>query len=192
MNPRRIAIKLFTTRNVGVHELSPFIGVFHRFIQQASVPGLLIDVADYAHVPDGPGVILIGHDVDYGIDRVGGRSGLLATRKRAGDLALPELFRDTLAMAVATARAIEDDDDADLEFAGDEILVTFPDRLALPNTAEAGEAATKELEPVAREIFGDGARVTAEPPEDPRRMLALRVETGGADWKVVHAALEAH
>jgi len=31
------------------------------------VPGLLIDVADYAHVPDGPGVILIGHDVDYGI-----------------------------------------------------------------------------------------------------------------------------
>ena len=46
MNPQRLAIKLFTTRPIAREELHPFIGVFHRFIQQAAVPGLLIDVAD--------------------------------------------------------------------------------------------------------------------------------------------------
>src|SRR4029077_431582 len=101
MNPQRLAIKLFATRPIAREELPPFIGVFHRFIQEAVVPGLLVDVADYAHVPDGPGVILIGHDVDYGIDLAGGRTGLLTTRKRAGDAALVPLFRDTLSRALA-------------------------------------------------------------------------------------------
>lgn len=190
MNPQRIAIKLFATRSVGLHELQPFIGIFHRFIQQAAVPGLLIDVADYAHVPDGPGIILIGHDVDYGIDRNAGRTGLLTTRKRAGDQALAELFRSTLAMALATARAIEDAGDAPLAFAGDVYEISFPDRLALPNTAESAESACKALEPVVHELFGDAASLEAERPSDRRRMLRLRLASGGADWRAVLARLE--
>ena len=191
MNPRRIAIKLHATRNVGLHELHPFIGVFHRFIQQASVPGLLIDVADYAHVPDGPGIILIGHDVDYGIDRTGGRTGLLTTRKRAGDVAVAELFRSTLAMALATAQAIAADGEAGLEFGVDAVQIAFPDRLALPNTAEAAEAALKALEPVVHELFGDGARLAADDPAtDPRRMLTLQVTAPGAELAPLRAKLE--
>src|ERR1700752_1933862 len=130
MNPQRLAIKLFATRAIPREELHPFIGVFHRCIQEAAVRGLLIDVADYAHVPDGPGVILIGHDVDYGIDLAGGRTGLLTTRKRAGDAGLAELFRDTLAKALAVARAIETDDTVSVRFAPDAIEISFPDRLA--------------------------------------------------------------
>src|SRR5262245_58264691 len=106
MNPNRLSLKLFAAQPIARGDLHRFIGVFHRFIQEAAVPGLLIDVADYAHVPDGPGVILIGHEVDYGIDLARGRTGLLTLRKRAGELSLEALFRDALAKSRAAASAL--------------------------------------------------------------------------------------
>ena len=141
MNPQRLAIKLFADAPDRARtSCIRFIGVFHRFIQQAAVPGLLIDVADYAHVPDGPGVILIGHEVDYGIDLAGGRTGLLTTRKRAGDAGLPELFRDTLGEgARGRARDRGGRHASRVRFAPDAIEIAFPDRLAAPNTASAFE-----------------------------------------------------
>ena len=81
--PRRVSVKFFANPQPGsALDLAPYIGLFHQFIQEKSVEGLLIDVADYTHVPDGPGILLVGHDVDYGIDLAGGRAGLLTVRKR--------------------------------------------------------------------------------------------------------------
>ena len=42
--------------------------VFHAWIQKGAVEGLLLDVADYQHIQDGPGMILIGDQVDYAFD----------------------------------------------------------------------------------------------------------------------------
>jgi hypothetical protein len=192
MNPQRIAVKLFTTQPVAREELHPFIGVFHRFIQESALPGLLIDVADYAHVPEGPGVILIGHDVDYGIDLGGGRAGLLTTRKRAGALDLPSLLRDVLLKASAAARAIEADPVVALRFASDAMQIAIPDRLALPNTAGAFELVTKELEPVATEVYGAAARFTHESASDPRRMLTLSLSGDAASAEAWLARTELH
>ena len=190
MNPQRLALKLFTTRPIARADLHPFIGVFHGFIQRAAVPGLLIDVADYAHVPDGPGVILIGHEVDYGIDLAGGRTGLLTTRKRAGDVGLAELFRDTLGKALAGARAIEADDAVSVRFASDALEIAVPDRLAAPNTAGAFEWACKELQPIATAVFGAAARFENAGESDPRRLLTLRLSGDGADLAARIARLE--
>jgi hypothetical protein len=190
MTPRRLALKLFATREIPRDELHRFIGIFHRFIQEAAVPGLLIDVADYAHVPEGPGVILIGHDVDYGIDLAGGRTGLLATRKHAGEQDLAALFRDALAKALATARAIEEDDGAAIRFATEELEIAFPDRLAAPNSAAAFELASKELLPVAREVFGASARLEHAGAADPRRMLTMKLTGGAGDLAALLARVE--
>jgi hypothetical protein len=190
MNPLRLSIKIPTVRSLPRDALHPFIGVFHRFIQEAAVPGLLIDVADYAHVPDGPGVMLIGHEVDYGIDLTGGRTGLLTVRKRAGDAELAALFRDTLAKALAAARAIEADPGVSVRFAVDEIEVAFPDRLSAPNTALAFDFASKEIQPAVRAVFGAGARIENGASSDPRRMLTLRVSGDDADLAAKIARLE--
>jgi hypothetical protein len=190
VQPQRLALKLFATRPIARADLHPFIGVFHRFIQQAAVPGLLIDVADYAHVPDGPGVILIGHEVDYGIDLAGGRTGLLTTRKRGGDAGLPELFRDTLGKALAAARAIEADDAVSIRFAPDALEITVPDRLAAPNSAAAFEAVCKELQPIAAAVFGASARFENAGASDPRRLLTLHLSGDGADLAARTARLE--
>jgi len=177
MTPRRIAIKLFTTAPEAPVELHPFIGLFHRFIQEGTLPGLLLDVADYAHVPDGPGVILIGHDVDYGIDLAGGRAGLLTTRKRAEGVGVEELFRETLGRALQAVRAIEDaaDPAIDLRFATDALEIVFPDRLAAPNRDDAYELAVKALGPVARPILGEGIAFERAGDGDPRGMLTIRI-----------------
>jgi hypothetical protein len=190
MNPKRIALKLFAARAIPRDELHRFIGIFHRFIQHASVPGLLIDVADYAHVPDGPGVILIGHDVDYGIDLARGRTGLLTTLKSAGDRDLAALFRDALANALAAASAIEADDASAMRFATGELEIAFPDRLAAPNTAAAFELASKDLLPVARAVFGDAVRLENAAADDPRRMLTLALAGGSGDLAALRARVE--
>ena len=179
MQPRRLALKLFTREPVAREALAPYIGVFHRFIQQASVPGLLVDVADYAHVPDGPGIVLIGHDVDYGLDLVGGRSGLLTLCKREGERPLPELFAKALGRVAAAARALEAADEVDVAFAPDALELVIFDRLAAPNNDEAAALAAKELEPVARERLGAGVEIERVSGDDPRRALTLHL-TGAA------------
>lgn len=190
MNPLRLALKIFATDSIPREELHPFIGVFHRFIQEAVLPGLLIDVADYAHVPDGPGVILIGHEVDYGIDLAGGRTGLLTTRKRGGDAELLALFRDALARAFAAARAIESDETVSVRFAIDAVEIAFPDRLAVPNTALAFDVVSKELLPIAHAVFGRAARFEHTAGSDPRRMLTLLLSGDDADLSAKIARLE--
>ncbi len=177
MNPHRIAVKFFTIPDPREPvELDPLIPLFHRFIQQGSVEGLLIDVADYAHVPDGPGVILIGHEVDYGVDLTEGRAGLLTTRKRIADLSLGEVLRDTLRKALIAIRAIEADGSTGLHFGTDSFTLSLVDRLAKPNSDQAFEAIRAEIAPVLEKLLGDaGVELTRANTADSRKTLAIAV-----------------
>ena len=42
----------------------------------------MVDVADYKHIPDGPGIMLIAHEGNFSIDLENGKAGLLYTRKQ--------------------------------------------------------------------------------------------------------------
>ncbi len=175
--PKRISVKFFADA-VGSSEvaLEPFIAMFHRFIQEQVVLGLLVDVADYAHVPHGPGVILIGHDVDYGVDLSEGRAGLLTTRKRFADLPLGEVLGDTLRKALIAIRAIEADASAGLRFATDSFSLSLVDRSTTPNDDEAFEAVRSEIAPVLEKLFGDpGVELTRANHADSRKVLAISV-----------------
>ena len=85
MDAHKLQLKIYLTpesaRTLDVEALIP---VFHRWIKQRALPELTIDVANYQHVPKGPGVVLIGHGADYFLDEGEGRAGLLHNRKRAG------------------------------------------------------------------------------------------------------------
>jgi len=179
MTPQRIAIKLFVAPDPTAEvDLDPFTPLFHEFIQKSSVPGLLVDVADYAHVPNGPGIILIGHDVDYGLDSVGGRSGLLVVRKRYPTSPLAEVLRDTLAKGFACARAIEDDGRTGVRFSAALVELQIFDRLAAPNDAETFEAVRDEVEPVFGELYDD-CIVERTGDDDARKPASLAARTNG-------------
>ena len=74
MTPHRLYAKLFTEAGPPV-SLPAFIPVFHRWIERQDVDELLLDVHDYGHVPDGPGILLVAHEADYAFDLSGGRPG---------------------------------------------------------------------------------------------------------------------
>ncbi len=179
--PVRLAVRIPVDPDPGPDvDLHPFIGVFHRFIQEAAVDGLLIDVADYAHVPEGPGVILIGHDVDYGMDQAGGTLSLLTTRKRTESLSFEEAVRDALRKALVAARAIEADPTTQFRFDPRSLTVHLIDRLVAPSSPEGFEAASAAVAPVFEKLFVGGYEVSRVGEDDERRPLSLRVTTDEA------------
>ena len=178
MTPHRIGVKLFPTTTPDALDLAPFIPLFHQFIQQSSLPGLLIDVADYAHVPNGPGVILIGHEADYAIDSVGGRTGLLAVRKRCAESPIKETLRDALSKAIHCALAIERDGRTGLQFSAAEIELQFFDRLRTPNDQDTFEALCNEVRPVFASLNGEPT-IEWISGDDPRKPASILLRTPG-------------
>ena len=81
MDSHKIAVKIFArSANFTGEE---FVPVFHRWIQNQVLPNhLLIDVADYDHVSNGPGAVLIANEANIALDFADGRLGLLYFRKR--------------------------------------------------------------------------------------------------------------
>src|SRR3984893_6792180 len=108
MDAQRLQLKIFVEPgSAGAIDREAFIPVFHRWIKERLLPELVIDVASYVHVPEGPGVVLIGHGSDYFMDRGEGRLGLLHSRKRAGPPPpdrLTDLARRTLHAATLLER----------------------------------------------------------------------------------------
>lgn len=152
MDAFKLQVKIFTDSGAvptGT-SLEDFIPVFHGFIKNHTVKETLIDVANYAHVPDGPGVALIGNGGDYFLDEEKGRAGLIYSRKReapAPDARLVDTFRR--AFFVGTLLEKDAAFAGKLKFRTDEILFRVNDRLLAPST----DATLAELRP-ALDAFG--------------------------------------
>ncbi len=176
MTPQRIQIKLFATAESQV-DYPALIPVFHRWIQEDIADGLLIDVADYKHVPNGPGVILVGHEVDYAIDERDGRLGLTVTRKinrTEMDKPLDEEVAIGVRWALQAAELLANEPRLDLNFERDEIELRFVDALRTPNDAEAFAALKSSITQVFEDILAK--QVVVERVEvDNRRPLTVRV-----------------
>jgi hypothetical protein len=155
MDAQKLELKIFVSSDSAPEiELEAFIGVFHRWIKDRVLPELLVDVANYAHVPEGPGVVLIGHGSDYFLDQGEGRLGLLHNRKRAGfpeGQRLADLARRTLHAALLLER--DPAFSGKLRFATHQLLFRINDRLAAPNTDATFATAKPELEALATQIF---------------------------------------
>ena len=178
MNPQRFSIKFFIENPNAIY-LPAFIPIFQRWIQTHAVEGLLVDVADYKHVHNGPGIILIGYEGDYALETMDGRPGLRYTRKRELPISLEEGLRETFRLAFAASRVLENDPSLDepLTFHSGEIELTFLDRLNAPNTPESFEALHPTITRALSNYFPDGT-FTLEPNfSDPRRPLTIRITT---------------
>ena len=59
MELQHINVKIYVEGDLPV-DPAEFITVFHQWVKDKVLDELLIDVADYRHVPAGPGVLLVG------------------------------------------------------------------------------------------------------------------------------------
>src|SRR4030095_14690853 len=82
MDLQRIGIKVFAEDSAKV-DVRDFIPVFHSWIQKQAVENhLLIDVHDYSHIHNGPGILLVAHEGNFSIDLSNGEMGLAYYRKQ--------------------------------------------------------------------------------------------------------------
>ena len=171
MNVQHINIKLFI-KNPETVDLADYSAVFNSWIQKHALDELLIDVADYLHVQNGPGLLLIGHEADYSLDNRAGWLGLLYNRKKQLEGTTQEkLVQATRALLIA-AQLLEKENG--LQFNTQEIQVLINDRLLVPNTTETFITLEPELRTFFDKLY-DGTEYEISYKTDPRERFTVEI-----------------
>jgi hypothetical protein len=176
MDLHKFGIKFFATGAQGI-DILKLIPIYHRWIQDKALDDLLIDVADYSHVPSGPGVMLIAHEGNYALDETGHERGVVYYSKQKLTGELPERFAQVAYKALKATQLMSGDTELEgtLHVSGTELQFFANDRLSAPNT----DAAYEEIEPSFKRFLDrlyDGAPYTLSREKDPRERLSLRVQ----------------
>jgi hypothetical protein len=169
---QQLSVKLFAEDPAAV-DLAGFIPIFHRWIQESRLPGrLLIDVADYRHVANGPGIVLIAHEAHYSLDSEHGPLGLQCAQRRDEPGPLEDKLAAAFRDALTACRILEGDPSRPIRFRTDRA------RVAIVSRRFAGSGSWDEARP-ALEAFAarlyPGLPVTLEQSSDPRQPLAAEI-----------------
>ena len=176
MDLDRFCVKLFATSGADIDE-AHYINIFHEWIRQDMLEGLLLDVVDYRHVPNGPGIMLIAHETNYAMDRLGGEFGVYAQRKLGEGTTHTEKI---VALVKATAKfgaLLEADSrlEGELQLDGSGFLYMTNDRLQAPNADETFAALKSDLEAAAATLYPGQGVTVSRVENDARDRLAVRV-----------------
>jgi hypothetical protein len=154
--------------------------VFHRWIRERALPAVMLDVADYAHVPEGPGVILVCHEVSFALDASDGRLGLAAQRRRPGEggtAGAVGVLAATLRQVREVADRLQREPSLEgrLRFDSSVVRVEINDRLWAPNTSDAFAAVAPLVQRAAATAFPGASPAVARLANDPRERLAVEI-----------------
>jgi len=172
MNIQHINIKLFVENPESV-KIAEYAAVFNTWIQKQRLEELLIDVADYLHVHNGPGILLIGHEADYSLDNRAGRLGLLYNRKEQIEGTTPEKLAQAVRAALTVAQILEKENG--LKFNGSEVQVIVNDRLLVPNTSETFAVLESDLKAFFGRLY-NGAEYNLSHHRNPRERFTVNVK----------------
>lgn len=166
---QQINVKVFVADPVAIN-LADAVGVFHRWIKEKACPEMLIDVAEYRHVPAGPGVLLIGHEANYSFDERENRPGLLYNRKEELDGTFQLRLTQAHQAALEACDLLEREPafEGKLKFDRSTLEVFVNDRLFAPNNEETWHA----LEPEFKKHF-PGSKI--ERRGEPRDLFRVAV-----------------
>ncbi len=156
MELQHVNVKIFVEDD-DVVDPERFIGAFHRWIRDRVLDELLIDVADYRHVPDGPGILLAGHDAIYSMDHTGGRWGLRYNRRTVLEGSNEDRIRQAFKAAAWACALLEEelrDEVVPVRFSRTEFEVFVNDRALAPNTPETYAGYKADLEAFVQGLLG--------------------------------------
>ncbi|MCH8054046.1 MAG: hypothetical protein IH895_08305 [Planctomycetes bacterium] len=175
MELQHVNVKIYVDGDLAI-DPAEFIDVFHEWIREHTLDELLIDVADYRHVPAGPGVMLIGHEADYSMDNAGDRWGLRYNRKAAVDGSNDDRLRQALRCAARACQLLEEhfNGPEPLRFSRREFELFINDRALAPNTPETLAACRPMLESFLASALGHDD-FSLEPRTDPRSLFGVTV-----------------
>lgn len=173
---QHVNIKIMASQ--GDIDLVDAIPIFHRWIQEGSTPEMLIDVADYKHVPDGPGIMVIGNEADYSLDLQEDRLGLLYNRKSPVDVDSQGALKQAFEAARTAAKGLEGESAfaGKLKFDAGDVEVIINDRIIAPNTDATLQALSPEIKKFFAGVYGTEDFVL-EHRGEPRERFRVGVKT---------------
>jgi len=174
MELQKINVKFFVVEPNEI-PLTDFIDIFHGWIQ--ATDGVYHDVADYSHMQEGPGIVLVAADANVSIDETEGRRGLLYKQKAPLAGSNQEKLKQVVRSALENCLRLEKDPGlaGRIKFCGEEVQIAVNDRLIAPNVGTS----LSELKADAERFLGKlycGSTVAIEPNSEPRQCLGLKVK----------------
>lgn len=160
MDLQKVGVKFYVEKDSHV-PLDVFIPIFHRWIQQDKMEGLLIDVAQYTHVHQGPGVVLIAHEANYSFDEAQGHRGLLYTQKRPPAKGGLDHLKTAFRRALLACDLLEKEPElaGKMTFATNHFQVFVNDRLAAPHNSASQEDFENALKTMFEGLYEGAATV---------------------------------
>ncbi len=138
--------------------LDSFITIFGRWRKQEGHPAEWVDMADYAHVARGPGIVLIGQRCNFSFDMGDPGPGILYAAKKGltGTPSARILSAIEWCLALSNLLVAEEEFPPGVRLRTDSLDLRFNDRLETPNTPSTDE----QLQPAIRQaldtLFGQG------------------------------------
>jgi hypothetical protein len=179
----RVCVKIYANEPEGVKDADLFVPIFHEWIRDRVFDLVLFDVADYAHTPESPGIVLVTHEAHFAMDRSDGRFGLLGQRRVRFAGGASGAVAATLGQVLEFAAKLEQDPRVagKIKFDAAKIRLESNDRLRYPND-EPGYRAFEALvrDALATAFPGRRAETVSRVANDPRDRLALEVRLEGS------------
>lgn len=177
MQLQHVNVKLLV-QNPEEASLEPLIPVFHGWIEnRAAEDELLIDVADYTHVPAGPGVVLIGHEGNYSVDNTDNRLGVRYNRKADLDGSNQDCLTQATRAALTVCQRLEAEPRLGGKFCfnGQDIEIFINDRLAAPNNAATRQVFDADFHLFSQKLFR-GKEYSISYGTDPRSLFTALIK----------------
>ncbi|MYB53392.1 MAG: hypothetical protein F4X77_14525 [Acidobacteriia bacterium] len=117
-------------------DLDQFLVIFDRWRKADDHPADWVDLADYAHMPGGPGILIAGKRDTFSVNLNPPGPGLLTSVRRGLEGSLEDRFREALRRALEFNAAIMAEPEFPAEFSAREGAweIYVNDRLGFPNT----------------------------------------------------------
>jgi len=173
MDFQHVNVKLLVSDPQSVN-LEPLIPVFHRWIQAQVFEELLLDIADYRHVHDGPGIVLIGHQADYSLDNTHGRLGVRYNRKAPIDGRNWDRLKQAACSALQACQRLEAEAalQGKIRFNGQDVECFINDRMLAPNQEGIRQDLDSDFKAFFDTLFHGNDYVLSYD-ADPRRLLRV-------------------
>ena len=173
---QHVNVKLLVKDSQGL-DVELLVPIFHGWIQEKVFEDRLLDIADYRHVIDGPGVILIGFEGDYSVDDTDGRRGIRYNRKVAFEGSNQDRLKQAAKSALQAAQRLETETTLGdkLQFNGQGIEVFINDRLLAPNNEKTRAGVKADFDQFFQKLFA-GVDYSLSYEENPRRLLTVNAK----------------
>ncbi len=176
MDFHKINVKIFAEKGNEV-ALDLFIPVFHRWIQEDLLEGMLVDVAEYTHVYQGPGVLLIAHEANYSLDETDGKRGLLYNQKHPTAKDPQEHLKTAFKRALKACGLLEKESKmaGKLKFAPHHLQVFINDRAAASHNSQSHSELEEALNPFLSWLY-EGSKYLLIAEKDPQKRVGFEIK----------------